>query len=84
MHASTVMDPRDRGAIMRAERASQMALDRLLIAGVGFEPVERNVYRVAGTMMFWPMAGYWRAIDNTAQGYGVETLINHILPKVPA
>lgn len=84
MTASAIMRPNDRGAILRAQGKANASLARLSAAGIGYERTEPNTYRVAGTVTFYPLTGYWRANDNSAQGYTVDALIARVLPKVVA
>lgn len=84
MTASAILKPNDRGAILRAQGKAQASLARLSAAGIGYERTEANTYRVAGTVTFFPLTGYWRAHDNSAQGYTVDALIARVLPKVVA
>lgn len=81
---SFVPTTEDRLAMVRGRRVSDPALARLAAVGIGFEQVGLGTYHVAGTVMFWPATGYWRAFDNSAQGYSVDALINRVLPKVSA
>jgi hypothetical protein len=39
-------------------------------------------YTVAGTILYWPTTGLWRAKGGEPFGYGVEKLVAAVMPAV--
>jgi hypothetical protein len=55
-----------------ALRAACADLDR---AGLKYESDGEHHLTVDGRFLFWPVTGFWRALDRSSQGYNVRNLI---------
>lgn len=55
------------------------AMRRFAQHRIDYNEVDPGQWIVAGRYAYWPETDYWRALDNSAQGYTLSKLIDAVL-----